>query len=134
MAREIIVLDAIQFEGGGERQATVVFWLVAPTNRVRPLPNGSPLIPPSTTVDPANGVSWGYTAAELTAVRNGTVVAEMATISEGEILAVGPLNLANFRTAAGNKFTSRQNALNATAIGIKTIGMARDGGAWGPAP
>jgi hypothetical protein len=77
-------------------------------------------------------VAWGYTTAELAAVRAGTIVVESTRINEGEI--TPPVNLANFQNAADLLYTKRQTILTNSALGIKTIGMARSGGSWGSAP
>lgn len=132
MAREIFVVDAENNPASGDKTARLVFWLAAPANRVRPNPTASPGIPPSTVLDPVNGVSWGYTAAERDAVRAGTIVVEQHELASGEISP--PVNLANFRTAASAKYAVRQQAITDSALGIPTIGMARTDGSWGAAP
>jgi hypothetical protein len=132
MAREIFVLDSKKQEGSGNVVATLVFWLVAPVNRVDPAPNASPGIPPSTAVDSVNGVSWGYTAAELAAVRSGSVVVQTVPLDSGEI--TGAVTLASMQAAADAKFAAAQAALNNSALTIKTVGMARAAGVWGAAP
>lgn len=132
LAREIFVIEAEKLEGSGEIRATLVFWLLAPANRVRPNPGATAGIPPSTVVDPTNGVSWGYTAAELLAIRAGTTIVQTTTLTAGEV--TGPPNLANFRAAADAKYAAAAAVLETSALGIKSIGMARTNGVWGAAP
>lgn len=126
MAREVFVVDAVLEEGGGNRHVDVVLWLAAPANRVRPNQNATPGILADT------AVAWGYTTAELAAVRAGTIVVELTRINEGEI--TGPVTIANFQAAADALYTKRQIILTNSALGAKTIGMARSGGTWGSAP
>lgn len=135
LAREIFVTKGFKLEGSGDQQAELTFWLLAPANLVVPCPTCGAAIPPSTAVDATNGVSWGYTTAELTAIRAGTTVVQTLSITQNELTVTDAGGaLANFRASVDIRYTNAQNALDNLALPIKTIGMARTNGVWGAAP
>ena len=97
-----------------------VFWLTAPANRVRPNNNATTLVPPEALV----GTTWGYTANDLTALKNGTVVEVTfdRTFLSGD-------NLAFIKTTLEQMLSAQQSALNATATSLKAI-LGHYDGAW----
>jgi hypothetical protein len=125
MARQIIVLGTSPTAAGGF-YVRFAMWLATPANSVVINPNATSAVPPSTAIDPVNGVSLGYTPAELAALQAGTVVERLAS-SQG--FPAGTL-LSTVRTALQNIYAAAQATLNAGDPGTKFTLASWDGNVW----
>lgn len=98
-----------------------VFWLTAPANRVRPNNNATTLLPPESLV----GTGWGYTANDLAALKNGTVVEVTfdRTFLSGD-------TLPTIKSTLEGMLSAQQSALNASATSLKAILGHFDGATW----
>lgn len=125
MAREIIVLDAVQEQTGVNLTISFVCWLTAPASRVIPVPGFNSRVP-------SNGsVTWGTTTAEVTALQSGSIVESFQTV----ILPVASLTTAICEAAVQARFTSLQNSLNAQVFSTTHfVGASFDGTTWTAGP
>jgi len=137
--RQIIVLDA---NLSGDPSALLLniicaFWLVAPANRIVPLPAYVPRTPAAAGVISGQaGVSWGVTQAELTALQSGVIVEQVQVIPFDLTKNPTP-SFADLEASATAKWTALQNVLNKTAAALAHLPgayLAADGVTWTAGP
>jgi hypothetical protein len=127
VARQIIVIDAALDTTGKTLTLTYACWVAALANRIKVLPNFVSAVPPS------GNVTWGITAAELTALQAGTVVEQTAT-SSFDISAGNPTTAA-MESALQSKYTAILNSVQGTASAVAhLIGAQFDGTTWTAGP
>lgn len=113
MTNQIIILNT-NTQSNGDFSVSGVFWLVAPANRIVPVPMNSSQVP-------------NVSATQLTLLQNGTLVE--VPFSTG----LYPINtvLADVQSDLQTQYTNAQNTLNNSAPPTSGfIGVAFDGTSW----
>jgi hypothetical protein len=112
--RQIIVLDYTQI-GNGLTQVNVVFWLVAPPNRVLPQPGFTSAVPSNVPAPP--------TSTELAMLISGQLVEKFDGAVQGATAAA-------IETALAARYVQAQAALTAQAANAKYVNAYFDGNTW----
>jgi hypothetical protein len=112
--RQIIVLDYTQI-GNGLTQVNVVFWLVAPPNRVLPQPGFTSAVPSNVPAPP--------TSTELAMLISGQIVEKFDGAVQGATAAA-------IEAALAARYVQAQAALTAQAANAKYVNAYFDGNTW----
>ena len=111
MARQLVVLDA--YQSAGNYQVRAAYWLSAPATRVVPIPSALSQVP-------------GVLSTELMAIRAGSVVEQISTIS----VAAGS-SAAQIQTALQTQYATLQATLNSQVFASShLVGASWDGTTW----
>lgn len=134
MARKIIVLDAVQDSDGVNLIVNFVCWLVAPPSRIFPSPNFTSRVPL------VAAISWGVTAAELSALQGGSIIEQSATIQESVAQLAAQATDALRNAILQSLATARYNALQTVLTNKVYVsathfpGASWDGTTWTGGP